>query len=232
MQTEGHELTAHAEALQQQLRHVYWIGGASCAGKSTIARRLAAEHGLQLYATDEVMADHAKRSTPEECPLLHEFMAMDMDERWMNRSPKDMLETFHWFRGEGFNMIIEDILRLSRETGVIVDGFRLLPHLVKPLLAVRSHAVWLLPTPEFRQAVVDSRGGPQWGFISKTSDSERALRNLLERDAMFTHRLYEEAQRLGLNTMEVDPTMTVDELAGRVVEALGLNRRRYESMIV
>ena len=88
--------------IQEQLQHVYWIGGGSCAGKSTVARRLAAEHGLQLYATDDAMADHAKRSTPVDCPFLHEFMAMDMDERWVNRSSKDMLETFHWFRGEGF----------------------------------------------------------------------------------------------------------------------------------
>jgi hypothetical protein len=149
-------------------------------------------------------------------------MAMDIDERWVNRSPKEMLETFHWFRGEGFGMIIEDLLGLSREPRVIVEGFRLLPHLVKPLLAVCSQAVWLLPTPEFRQGVVDSRGGPQWGFLGKTSDPERALRNLLERDAMFTQRLYEEAQRLGLNTIEVATTKTVDELAGQVAEALGL----------
>jgi hypothetical protein len=222
MQTEGHELTVNVEALQEQLRHVYWIGGGSAAGKSTITCRLATEHRLQAYVTDEVMADHARRSTPGDCPLLHEFMAMDMDERWVNRSPKDMLETFPWFRGEGFSMIIEDILRLPREPGVIVDGFRLLPHLVKPLLAVRSHAVWLIPTPEFRQAVVDSRGGPQWGFITKTGNPERALRNLLERDAMFTQGLYDEAQRLGLNTIEVDTAMTVDELAGRVTETLGL----------
>jgi 2-phosphoglycerate kinase len=211
-----------AEALQEQLRHVYWIGGGSCAGKSTIARRIAAEHGLQLYATDDVMADHARRSTPEDCPLLHEFMAMDMDHRWVNRSPTDMLETFHWFRGEGFSMIIADILRLPREPGIIVDGFRLLPHLVKPFLSVRSHAVWLLPTPEFRQAVVDSRGGLHWGFIGKTSNPERALGNLLERDAMFTDHLNEDAQRLGLNTIAVDSTMTIYELAGRVADALGL----------
>lgn len=205
-----------------QLRRVYWIGGGSAAGKSTIARRIAAEHGLQLYSTDDAMADHAKRSTPVDCPLLHEFMAMDMDERWLNRSPNDMLETFHWFRGEGFSMIVEDILRLSKEPGVIVEGFRLLPHLVKPLLAVGSHAVWLIPTPEFRQAVIASRGGPQWGFIGKTSNPEKALRNLLERDAMFTQRLYEEAQRLELNTIAVDTTMTVDDLTGRVAEALRL----------
>jgi len=202
---------------QEQLRHVYWIGGGSCAGKSTVARRIAAEHGLQLYATDDVMADHAGRSTPADCPLLHEFMAMDMDQRWVNRSSTDMLETFHWFRGEGFSMIIEDVLRLP--AGVIVEGFRLLPHLVEPLLAVHSHAVWLLPTPEFRQAVVNRR---EWTFMRKTSDPERALRNLLERDAMFTDRLHEEVQRLGLNSIAVDSTMTVDELSGRVAEALGL----------
>jgi hypothetical protein len=151
-------------------------------------------------------------------------MAMDMDERWVNRSPREMLETFHWFHGEGFGMIIADILRLPREPGVIVDGFRLLPHLVKHLLAVRSHAVWLLPTPEFHRAVIDRRGGERWGFIARTSDPERALRNVIERDAGFTHRLYEETQRLGLNTIEVDLTMTVDELAGRVAEKFGLGR--------
>lgn len=199
-----------------KLQRVYWIGGGSCAGKSTIARRLAAEQSLQLYPTDDVMADHARRSTPADCPLLHEFMAMDMDERWVNRSPAEMLETFHWFRGECFSMIVEDLLRLPREPAVIIEGFRLLPHLVKPLLAVRNHAVWLLPTPEFRQSVA------QWEFIGKTSDPARARRNLIERDAMFTQRLYEEAQRLELNTIAVDSTMTVDELAGEVTKAFGL----------
>ena len=82
-----------------------------------------------------------------------------MDERWMNRPPKTMLETFHWFQGEGFHLIIEDLLSLPREPGVIAEGFRLLPRLVKPLLSVLNRAVWLLPTPAFRQAVVESRGG-------------------------------------------------------------------------
>jgi 2-phosphoglycerate kinase len=222
MRTEQYGIIADAKALQEQLRHVYWIGGGSGAGKSTIACRIAAERGLQHYATDDVMPDHSDRSTPEDCPLLYEFMAMDMDERWVSRSPEAMLETFHWFRGEGFHLIVEDILRLPEEPDVIADGFRLLPHLVKPLLAAPSHAVWLFPTPEFRRAVFDSRGGARWGFIGRTSDPERALRNLLERDRMFTRRLYEEAKRLGLNTIEVDTTMTVDDLASRVAAAFGL----------
>lgn len=214
--------TVGSATLREQLKHVYWIGGGSCAGKSTIARRLAAQHGLRVYATDDVMADHARRSTHQDSLLLHKFMAMDMDERWVNRSPKTMLETFHWFKGEGFNMIIEDLLGLPREPGVLVEGFRLLPRLVKPLLSVPAQAVWLLPTPAFRQAFVESRGTSAWGFLTKTTNPERALSNLLERDRMFTDILREETARLEVPAIEVDVTMTEDDLTKRVTEVFGL----------
>jgi hypothetical protein len=221
-----HEETADSAALREQLQHVYWMGGGSGAGKSTIARRIAAQHGLRVYATDDMMSDHARRSTHEDSQLLHRFMAMDMDERWVNRPPKLMLETFHWFQGEGFNMIIEDLLCLRREPGVIpgiiVEGFRLLPRLVKPLLSVPDHAVWLLPTPAFRQKVIESRGGSASGFLARTTDPERALRNLLERDRMFTDILREETARLEVPTIEVDAKMTEDDLAKRVTEVFGL----------
>ena len=177
---------------------------------------------MRLYATDDVMSDHARRSSGEDCPLLHKFMAMDLDDRWVNRSPETMLETFHWFQGEGFNLILEDLLRLTRDRGIIVEGFRLLPHLVKPLISVSTHAVWLLPTPSFRQAVIESRGGSAWSFLAKTSNPETALRNLLERDRMFTDILREETARLGLRSIEVDTTTTEDVVAKRVTDAFGL----------
>jgi hypothetical protein len=40
---------------------------------------------------------------------------------------------------------------------VIVEGFRVLPHLVRPLLAMPGHAVWLPPMTDFRRAASDSR---------------------------------------------------------------------------
>jgi len=208
--------------LREQLRHVYWIAGGSAAGKSTIAGRIARERGLRLYATDDVMADHARRSTIEDCPLLHRFLSMNMDERWVNRSPITMLETFHWFQGEGFSLIIEDLLRLPRNTPIIVEGFRPLPKLVKPILSEPAHAVWLLPTPRFREAVVDRRGGASWGFLARTSDPERALHNLLERDHMFTELLRQETASLQLPTIEVDSSLTEDEVTTQVTELFGL----------
>jgi 2-phosphoglycerate kinase len=205
--------------LRARLQHVYWIGGGSGAGKSTIARRIAAQHGLHVYSTDEVMPDHASRSTPEDAPYLSRFKTMDMDERWVNRSPVIMLETFHWFRGEGFGLIVEDLLRLLADTGVIAEGFRLLPYLVKPLLAEPGHAVWLLPTPEFRRAAFDRRG---WEIPRKTSDPELAQRNLLERDRIFTDRLVDETKRLELPVIKIDTAMNEGELVRQVTQAFGL----------
>jgi cytidylate kinase len=221
MQSEKREGTIDTATLREHLRNVYWIGGGSCAGKSTIARRLADQHGLRLYATDDVMAEHACRSKPEGCPLLHQFIAMDMDDRWVKRSPTTMHETFHWFRGEAFDMIIEDLLRIPTDFRVIVEGFRVLPRLVKPLLPSSDHAVWLLPSPEFRQATIERRGGWTSGFLAKTSDPKRALQNLLERDRMFTDRLRKEVADLQLCAIQVDNAMAEDDTANLVAKMFG-----------
>ena len=116
------------------------------------------------------MAEHSRRSTPEDSPLLHEFIAMEMNNRWVNRSPATMLETFHWFRGERFHMIIDDLLRIPADVRVIVEGFRLLPHLVKPMLSALNHAVWLLPSPEFREAAIER---PRWTDIRLSRENKR-----------------------------------------------------------
>jgi hypothetical protein len=150
------------------------------------------------------------------------FAAMNMDERWVSRSPRTMLETFGWFRGEGFGLIVEDLLRRPAGPGVIAEGFRLLPRLVRPLLAGPGHAVWLCPTQGFRRAAFTSRGS-LLQIAGKTSDPDTALANLLERDRMFTDRLREEATGLGLPVIDVDTTMTEDDLTGRVARAFGLS---------
>ncbi len=208
-------------ALRERLQHVYWLGGGSGGGKSTITRRIAADHGLTVYATDDTMADHARRAGDEDAPYLAQFKSMDMDERWAQRSPETMLDTFHWFRGEEFNLIIEDLLTRPSDTGVIAEGFRLLPTLITPLVADLRHVVWLLPTPEFRLVAFESRG-TTWDIPHKTSNPARAYRNLLERDRMFTDRLREETKRLGLPVIDVDTSMSEDDLTELVTRSFGL----------
>jgi len=202
------------------MQHVRWIGGGSGAGKSTVARQLAADHGLRLYHT-EPFSRYVGRADAGATPLLQEFMAMDMDERWVNRSPAVMLETFHGFQGEGFDLVLEDLRALPPDPPFLAEGFSLLPRLVAPLLSGPQQAVWLLPTPEFRRAALESRGST-WMIPNKTSDPQRALANLLARDQLFTEQLRAQARAAGIQTVDVDGSLDVAESVARVGEALGL----------
>jgi hypothetical protein len=206
--------------LRDKLRHVRFIGGGSGGGKSTVAGRLAAQYGLRLYHAEQ-FSDFVARTTPADSPLLHGFVEMDMDERWVNRSPETMYNTFHGFHGEQFGLIVEDLLSLPASPSVLAEGFTLLPDLVAPLLTEPDQAVWLLPTPAFRRAAFDSRGST-WDIPRKSTDPERALANLLARDRLFTDRIGREVIALGLPFVSVDLGMTIDELVDRVRAVLDL----------
>lgn len=218
MDTSGYPV--FPEKLAAWLRHTRFIGGGSGAGKSTIARRLAADHGLRLYET-EPLSKYTPRTTPASAPLLHRFMGMDMDERWLNRSPQEMFDTFHGFHGEQFDLVIEDLLAMPSTPPILVEGFALSPRLVAPLLSGPSQAVWLLPTPEFRRTAFDIRGSI-WDIPGRTSDPERALSNLLARDRLFTDHVRREATALGLPVIEVDLGLSVDALVDRVAAIFDL----------
>jgi 2-phosphoglycerate kinase len=224
----GDEVLRETTSVARRLEHVLWIGGGSGAGKSTVAQRLAAEYGLQVYATDDVMSRHAAALTTEQAPHLARFRAMTMDERWLDRPPELMLGSFHWFHGEGFNLIVEDLLRLPAAPSVVAEGFRLLPHLVAPLLTDVRKAVWLLPTPAFRRAAIESRG-TTWDIASRTSDPARALDNLLARDQLFTERLGVEARQLGLQVVDIDIDTAPDALVTLVAGLLRLGSDRQRS---
>lgn len=212
--------SVRSEDLQAVLHHVRFIGGGSGGVKSTVARRLAAKHDLQLYHT-EPLSKYADRTTPVDAPLLHALLAMDMDERWLNRPPQIMVSTFHGFHGETFHLMVDDLLGLPRKPPVLVEGFTLLPRLVAPLLSGPGQAVWLIPTPEFRRAAFDARGST-WDIPRKTSDPDRALANLLERDRLFTDELLREATALDLPVIRVDLGLSADDLSVRVAEVLDL----------
>ncbi|HYK96677.1 MAG TPA: hypothetical protein VE011_12570 [Candidatus Dormibacteraeota bacterium] len=210
--------------LRERLAHVRWLGGSSGAGKSTIATRLAEVHGLRVYSTDETLRRHVSVARQDRHPLATAFVRMSMDERWLDRSPRTMLETFHGFHGELFERIVADLLSLPPEPPILAEGFRLLPWLVAPLLRSpdgAGQAAWLISTPAFRLAAFEARGD-DWHGAQRTRNPARAMENLRGRDALFATRVADGATALGLTTIPVDGSLAVEALADHVAVALGL----------
>jgi hypothetical protein len=212
------------EISPERLRHVRWIGGGSGAGKSTIAGLLAEEYGLRLYHCDDTQSAHTARSNAADHPMLHAFLDMTMDERWAKRTPEEMFRTFHGFHGEGFSLILEDLLDLPTDEPILVEGYKLLPRLVFPLLSRVDQAVWLIPTPEWRRTAL-ARRGSLWSIARRTIDPETALANLLARDALYTEEVARQAVALQLPTIEINGSVTLDELVEHVARCLGFRRQ-------
>jgi hypothetical protein len=183
-----------------------------------LARRLAERFGLRVYSTDAAIGPHVNRLSSAAAPLLDDFRGMGMDQRWVHRDPPTMYRTFPWFHGEGFDLVIDDLRAFSPSGVVLAEGFRLLPHLVRPHLTNLQHAVWLAPTPQFRRTAFTRRSSRE-AFWLRTSDPQRALTNLLERDRIFTAALAADAARNGLATLVIDGSTSVeanvDDLAAR-----------------
>jgi hypothetical protein len=217
-------LSHNLDLSPERLRHIRWIGGGSGAGKSTIAGRLAKEYGLHLYHCDDTQPAHTARSNPADYPMLRAFMAMTMDERWVKRTPQEMFRTFHGFHGEGFRLILEDLLDLPTDLPILVEGYKLLPRLVFPWLSHLDQAVWLIPTPEWRRTAF-SRRGSLWNIAGRTSNPQTALANLLARDALFTEEVARQAAALQLASIEVNGSETLDKLVERVAGCLGLKEQ-------
>jgi 2-phosphoglycerate kinase len=204
------------------LDHVRWVGGGSGAGKTTVTRLLAERFGVVCYSTDATINIHSGRLEATAAPLLERFRRMSMDERWVQHDPVTMYATFPWFHGEGFDLLIEDLREMPTDRPILVEGFRLLPHLVRPYVSNGRHAVWLVATAGFRQAAFSQRR-PAEAFWMRTTDPEQALANLLERDRIFSDKVARETERNGLEALSVDGTRSVESLAAELASRFGLH---------
>lgn len=187
--------------LAQELSHIYWIGGSPCAGKTTIARKLAAEYGFTYYKCDDCYDDHMSRSTPDQQPNMYKIKDQTWDEVWstqfcsltVEEQIKDVVRVYE----EQFSLILEDLLSRPKTTPILVEGAALLPHMVAPLLTDLNHAIWMVPTPEFQVEHYKKR---EWihRILDQYDDPELAFSNWMKRDSGFAQEIVKDAEDMSL----------------------------------
>jgi 2-phosphoglycerate kinase len=199
---------------------IYWIGGSPCSGKSTIAARLAADYGFQVYSCDEHFPEHMKQADALHHPTMHTLSQMSWDEIWM-RPIEEQVETVIKIYGEEFEMILADLRTLPANRPVLAEGAALLPMLVAGLLDENSLGVWILPGPAFQRYHYSKRGWVQ-GILEQCSHPQEAYHNWMERDARFAERVARQATALGLPVLVVDENLGIEELLRRVKQIFRL----------
>ena len=195
---------------------VYWIGGSPCAGKSSIANILVNRYGLQSYYCDDYFRAHTQQAGPESQPTLYRLATMTWDEIWLQPVAALLERSVQAYREE-FAFVEADIANLvaANERPLLAEGAALMPDLVAPCLSSPHRGIWIVPSESFQRTQYACRPWIQ-DILRLCSEPERAFKNWMDRDVAFANRVTKGAIDLGLKTMVIDGSRTIDECADRV----------------
>lgn len=194
--------------------HVFWIGGSPCAGKTSIADALATKYQGNVYHFDRMERDHIARSNEATNPDLMAFLAMNMDQRWLTRSPDAMARNAIVSWQARFPLVLEDVRAFPANAPLFAEGPGLFPGCVAPLLINPQQAVWLVTTEPLCMAVRRQRRGSALG----TSDPDLALRNIVRRDLRMARFVKRQAAARQLTCHEVDGSHPLAQMLALVEE--------------
>ncbi|OKP82537.1 hypothetical protein [Paenibacillus sp. P32E] len=188
---------------------IYWIGGSSCAGKSTLAKMYAEKYELELYSCDEYFDRHLQDVSTSEYPAMHKVSTMSPNEAFYTREVQEQLSVYIQVFIEDFSFVIKDLAK-RKDKPVVVEGNQLLPSLVSAHLNEHHKAIWIIPTEQFQREQYSKREWIQ-GILQNTENPALAFNKWMSRDALFSEFVQKSAFELQLNVLEVDGSKTLQE---------------------
>ena len=181
---------------------VYYIGGASCSGKTTFAKKLAEQYGMHYFSVDDELGEFAEDAIRRKCPVALKHSRMDLDSFYM-RDPEVQAEELVTFYHEIFPTVMKTIAeRFGPEERVIAEGCAFLPELMKEAGIDSGHYRCMIAEEGFRNEHFRAR---EWVglFLAECSDRERAYSLWMKREALFAEKV--QAQALALGYEVVNP---------------------------
>lgn len=105
--------------LRHSLKHVYWITGGPCAGKTTLINKLVNKYKINVL--NDVYYEHQLIADPEEFPDLI-IPNPGIDWEWFFN--RDVKEYARWLRNSAnlhFSYLVIELLKTSPEKPILVD---------------------------------------------------------------------------------------------------------------
>ena len=206
--------------IKEYLKNVYFITGTPCGGKTTISRKLAKKHGIELFDIDEEFDRHREISDEEHQPNMNKAFA-DADE-FFNRSVSEYRNWLVDNSREQLDFVILDLIRKAQDKKVICDCHLTLE--IARVITDPSRIVFMLREPvdlvdEYCNRP-DHQGFSDW--IHSATDFEKAKATCNETLYSLNKDFYDQVKKSEFSWVERDFNRSVDDTVKMVEEILGL----------
>ena len=185
-----------------------WIGGGQGAGKSTLSWRLSRAHDLPLHRIDLWAYDHQSR-----------MPAGDTLDEQLARGPEAAADAFESDSRLRLKLALDDIT--ARDLGkvpALVEGPQLLPGFAAQ--SPPGWCVWLLPDPARTRVTREERLASEETLAGRPAAGRARAALILQRDAILTSRIRDQAVAAGRPVVEVPPSPDWQAIAAATETAL------------
>ena len=198
---------------KRELR-VILIGGSSSVGKSTLAQSLALKLEWSHMSTDS-LARHPGRPWKTRLKTVPEHVA----EHYLSLSVDELLAyVLHHYRSMWPN--IEAIVTLHATDlstdRLILEGSALWPDSVATLDLDNVAAIWLTASEDLFQTRIHNASR----FKEEAAREKTMIQRFLGRSHRYNERMMDAVNRLGLLSMDVEATSSLDQLSDMCLELI------------
>ncbi len=198
---------------KRELR-VILIGGSSHTGKSTLAEALATRLGWRHVSTDR-LARHPGRpwkTKPETVPehVAEHYLSLPVDELIV-----DVLRHYRSMWPDINALVTTHAMDLSTDR-LILEGSALWPESVASLDLDSVAAIWLTAGNDLFQARIYHASHLEEGTVRE----KLMIQRFLERTQLYNEQMMAAVNRLGLVSINVEATSSLDELSDMCLELL------------
>ncbi|HPJ90245.1 MAG TPA: hypothetical protein PLO84_14100, partial [Thermotogota bacterium] len=201
-------ISLQKDKIKALINRTYFIGGSPCSGKSTVSELLSQEYLLHYYKVDDHDSEHLKRIIPEKHPLLCKWQNPNWNELWMRPVEIQVGEEFQIYR-ERFEMIMDDLLSLPEDHGIIVEGAALIPDLMQEYKVPTDRLIYMIPTKDFQVKKYSEREFIKY-ILAECNEPDTAFKNWMERDHQFGQIVTAQAKVYGYKILSIDGSTSIE----------------------
>jgi hypothetical protein len=207
--------------LKERLKHVYWLNGGPCAGKTTMTKKFVEVLGFQTLGDD--VLKYRPFTSPVEYPAL-QFPKPDLDwNKWFNKPVDEHCQWLFQIVEEMMDFFIIDLLTMSNDKPIIID-LGIMPERILPFIPEERMICFYTSDDEieklyyFREdhkMILDC-------INAYTINPEETIKHGNKSMVKFSNEIKTACNKMGIKTVERIPSMSVEEQFRLVREHFGL----------